>query len=333
MTTPGFAGFEINEMNITPNASSPVVIEQKLRAKTNLHNSVPLEITFLAADGTRHTEAVMVSGVITTVNVNVPFAPIAAWLNGNHKLNLANFADEYTWTAPDDKTFTYGNLLVNVTQMSSDAFLRVEHAWIPPDLANNGAPGSHISNSHYWKIDGLIPADFLATANFTYRGPQAPMLDFDLTANTEDSIVILYRAQPTDQWSLYDDFTKFPLSPSDGQGIIRVNNLRLGEYAFANGEFPLLTSDEEPQAFSRLDVFPNPGNGLFFLSGEMEKNSELLCSVFDRKGQLIQQINLGTFQGSWNTTIDLQKWSKGSYLLQIEDKMNRLSSSRKVIIQ
>lgn len=331
--TPGFAGFEINEMDITPNVNSAVTIEQKLRAKTQLHTNVPLEITFLAADGSLHTEQVMVSGALTEVQVNVPFAPTAAWLNGNHKLNIANFGDEHLFTEPSSKQFVYGSLLVNVTQMSEDVFLRVEHAWIAPDEATLGSPGSRISNSHYWKIDGTIPADFEATANFEYKGLQTPRLDMDLTANTEDSIVLVYRASATDEWVLFENSEKFPFSPSDGQGIIRANGLMLGEYAFANGEFPTMVNTNEPKEFSSLEVFPNPGDGLFFLNGELENQMELFCKVFDIKGQLLQEIPLGTQLGEWTAEIDLRSYAKGSYLIQLEDGKQTLRSSKKVVVQ
>ncbi|MFT5800745.1 MAG: hypothetical protein ACI956_000549, partial [Nonlabens sp.] len=332
--TPGFAGFEINEMDITPNMNSTVIIEQKLRKKNQLHTNTPIEITFLAADGSRHTEQVMVSDQLTEVEVTVPFEPVTAWLNGNHKLNIANFGAEYTFTETGAEQFDYTNLTVNVTELDGgDAFIRVEHAWIAPDEPMNAPAGSRISNSHYWKIDGLLPSTFDGAANFEYRGNQGVRLDADLTEFTEDSLVLVYRASATEDWALYEPVVKVGGSPSDGQGLIQARNLQLGEYAFANGEFPLMVNNKEPEVLSQLEVFPNPGKGLCYLTGQLMDKRELNCSVFDVKGQLMQKIDLGSFSGEWNAEVDLRGLAKGSYLLKIEDGAGVLMATEKVVKQ
>ncbi len=332
--SPGFAGFEINEMDITPNVSSPVIIEQKLRKKSNLHTNTPIEITFLAADGSRHTEQVMASDHLTEVEVTVPFDPVAAWLNGNHKLNLASFGSEYTFTETEAEAFDFTNITVNVTELDGgDAFIRVEHALIAPDQPLNPPQGSRISNSHYWKIDGLLPSTFNATANFEYQGGSGLKLDADLTEFTEDSIVLVYRPNPSEDWVRYEPILTSNTSPNDGQGIIQAKNLQLGEYTFANGEFPLMVNNKEPEVLSQLEVFPNPGKGIFYLSGQLAAPRALNCSVFDVKGQLIKVIDLGDFHGEWNAEVDLRSLTKGSYLLKIEDEAGDLMASEKVLIQ
>ncbi len=331
---PGYSGYEINWMDITPNVNSAVEIEQKLRAAPHFHTNVPIEITFLAADGTRHMEEVMVSGQLSEVQVNVPFDPVAAWLNGNHKLNIANLADEFVYTEPDNHVFPNGELDVVVDEMSDDVFLRVEHAWIPPDVPQNAPPGSRISNSHYWKIDGLLPEQFDGNARFTYRANTTPMLDADLTSETEDSIVLVYRRDATEEWRLFEPSTKLILAPNDGWGFLRADSLLLGEYAFGVGEFPPLVSSHEPMPLPSLDIYPNPGKGLFHLSGTLDENRSLICKVFNTSGSLLRTVPLGDFTaGIWSTQIDLQRLTNGAYLLQIEDKQQRLRSTRKITIQ
>lgn len=332
--TPGFTGFEINEMDITPNMNSTVIIEQKLRKKNQLHTNVPIEITFLAADGARHTEQVMVSGHLTEVNVTVPFEPVTAWLNGNHKLNLAGFGAEYTFTEADAEQFDFTGLTVNVIELDGgDAFIRVEHAWIAPDEPINAPAGSRISNSHYWKIDGLLPSTFDASANFEYRGNQGVKLDADLTEFTDDSLVLVYRPNPLEDWVLYEPVVKVDNNPNDGMGFIQARNLQLGEYAFANGEFPLMVNDEEPELLSQFEIFPNPGNGLFYLTGQLSEQRDLSCSVFDVKGQLMQKIALGKIVGEWNAEVDLRSLANGSYLIKIQDESKVLIATEKVVKQ
>ncbi|MFK7809470.1 MAG: M1 family aminopeptidase [Saprospiraceae bacterium] len=332
--TPGFAGFEINEMDITPNTLSPVVIEQKLRAKTQLHTNVPLEITFLAADGSKHTEQIMVSNQLTEVQVNVPFEPVSAWLNENHKLNIANFASDHTYTEPDNNQFDYTNLNINVVELEGgDAYLRVEHAWIAPDEPMNAPDGARISNSHYWKIDGNIPPVFDAQANFRYNGSQDPKLDADLTEFTEDSLVLVYRASPTDEWALFEPVVYNNSSPTDKMGTIQARELRLGEYAFANGEFPMMVDTDEPEVLSDFSIFPNPGKGLFHLSGQLTAQTQLTCKVYDSKGQLMKSTELGSFIGQWNSKIDLTGFARGSYMIQVEDTAGATMATEQVVIQ
>ncbi|MFT7451959.1 MAG: hypothetical protein ACI9VN_002687, partial [Patescibacteria group bacterium] len=105
------------------------------------------------------------------------------------------------------------------------------------------------------------------------------------------------------------------------------------EYAFANGEFPLMVNNKEPEVLSQLEVFPNPGKGLCYLTGQLMDKRELNCSVFDVKGQLMQKIDLGSFSGEWNAEVDLRGLAKGSYLLKIEDGAGVLMATEKVVKQ
>ncbi len=65
-------------------------------------------------------------------------------------------------------------------------------------------------------------------------------------------------------------------------------------------------------------VSPNPGNGLFRLMVKKAPNL-LFAKIFDMTGRLLQSHEFQTFNGKLETTIDLQAFANGTYLLMLSD--------------
>ncbi len=73
---PGYAVFEVRNWNHTQNGSDVDVelsIGQKLYGATVMHNSVPLELSMVSADGEVFDMMIMASGVLSDVTVQCPF--------------------------------------------------------------------------------------------------------------------------------------------------------------------------------------------------------------------------------------------------------------------
>ncbi len=325
---PGFAAYEIDLVDITPNGISydaSVSIQQKLRAAPELHTDTPIEITFREGnDGAVYTTQVMVSGEFTTVDLDLPFEPTMWYLNGNNKLNIAMMDDSRmianTGTIP--LAFAEARLTVNAVPEDS-TFFRAEHYWVAPDEIGSNPFEADISENHYWRVIGDFPAGFDASMVLRYQGQSMPYLDEDLVGTTEDSIILVYRTEPGAPWVEFDDYVWNPIiSVTDGQGEMIINSVRPGEYAFANGSLPLVSTNDL-NLLPGIDVFPNPTTDYLDIKVDEDLQFEALqYQIFDLLGRTVQS-------GSLNNRIALGQQANGVYLLQIKESDGTIVGSQR----
>ena len=73
----------------------------------------------------------------------------------------------------------------------------------------NNPNNYRISTSRYWSFDGILPANFSATARLIYDGRSASgFLDLDLVPVNADSLILLYKESPKFDWQEYPYYTK-----------------------------------------------------------------------------------------------------------------------------
>jgi aminopeptidase N len=135
----------------------------------------------------------------------VPFAPEAVMMDLEEK--LCDATTDYFQTVNSTGEYEFPNTFFNidVEQITDSAFFRVTHNWAPPDSLKTPVPGLRLSDYRYWKIDGIFPEDFIATGRFCYN--RNNYLDNTLILSLTDSVVILYRSSPAEDWQSIN-FTK-----------------------------------------------------------------------------------------------------------------------------
>jgi hypothetical protein len=80
-----------------------------------------------------------------------------------------------------------------------------------------------------------------------------------------------------------------------------------------------------PNIESSIIVNPNPGNGLFTISGEFNKYATIICEVFDLSGRLILEKIVLVKIGFNEFKIDLTENTKGMYILHlVADEQTRV---------
>ena len=332
--SPGYAGYEFNAVDYTSVSGGyqvDMTIQQKLRGAPAFHTNTPIDVTCVDENFNRYTEQVMVSGESSDVSITAPFEPIATFLNGDHKLNIANIANEKIFTEADNYSFSSADLDVFVIDIPSDTWMRVEHCWIAPDLVQNPEPGTRVSKNHYWKIDADLPEGFLAKGIFNYRGPAIPELDKDLVAFTEDSILLVYRKDASEEWQLAVPQEKVVFLPTDGEGFIRADSLIAGEYAFAVGVFEGMVATDEINIESKVSIFPNPTVDLITISGTISQPSSIVVSLSDVSGREIVTKSMGLINNDWSLELNLSDYTNGIYILEINNDMGQLLSQEKII--
>ncbi|MGB3076690.1 MAG: LamG-like jellyroll fold domain-containing protein, partial [Chitinophagales bacterium] len=97
----------------------------------------------------------------------------------------------------------------------------------------------------------------------------------------------------------------------------------------------LITWFDNPDAITAINdiapftfvIYPNPSSGTFILNGDMAAHKNYTVTVFDVMGHSIKSFK-------WNgqkTTMDLSNYSKGVYLVEVRDQMEKVF--KKVVVE
>lgn len=313
--TPGYAAYEIDSVRISPSGSeyeATVHIEQKLRAAPHYHTNTPLQIHFMDEDWNVYSQVVTVSDQFSTVQLTLPFEPAIWYLNGENNLHLGMIQDDIVVNSTGASNLSFAEVQLNVTSVEDSAYFRVDHYWVAPDAITEPELTARLSQNHYWRIDGIWPDGFSSIATLNYNGIFRPELDADLTAETEDSLILAYRAHAGEPWVEHWDYDKITVAPGDGRGFIIVQDVQPGEYAFANGTLAPPVSTNEVFKKTTFEVYPNPGDEYITVKGDLNAHNELNYRIYSVDGKLIEEDRLAG-------TIYVSNLKEGMYVLQLVD--------------
>lgn len=239
---------------------------------------------------------------------SLPVAPAFVVVNPENQICQAVLENQHLITATGIQSFSDAGLSVTVNALGGDsALLRIEQHLVAPDPMQNNPNNFRLSQGRYWSVDGFIPNGFEATTTLFYdsRGDFPP--DGNVAAFDEDSLVLMYRADASQEWTEYWDYEKNVMgSSTNAFGRVRINQLRKGQYTFAAGSSALNIAEEK---LIQLDVFPNPASHRIEVKGLQEK---LPIRIYNAMGQIVWE---GTPTNSRTLTIDVQGFQAGSYTL------------------
>lgn len=334
---PGFPHFSVDSFFAMPNGSYcdvTVFISQRLKAAPQYYSGVPLELTFMSGDFDSAGRTVLFSGSCGIYHTTLSFPPVFVALDMHEKISDAITDKFHRIGSTGSYDFEEAMMTLNVTQAPSTALVRVEHHWVAPDPMKTVVPYRHISDERYWKVDGIIPHGFIASARILYDGTAASgFLDQRLITNLEDSIVVLFRPDKRSDWSVHPDFViNTQGSASNKRGQITVNNISKGEYTLAIWDHARQTSDTQavnsscvvlgngklPQkAEPPFQVFPNPANDSFYIEFAQPVKSDVNITIFDLSGRRVGEFFLK--KGGMKLAVSAKGWSKTTYLVNASD--------------
>jgi len=294
-----------------------IFVKQKLRGTTKFHQNVPLEFTFVDQSHQRQHRSTVVSGENSEVVFEFAawsgFIPKYVWVNTNMLLTLARSEQERVVKTTGPQSFSLAKFSVNATIVPDSALIRVEHNFVMPDTEGAANPLNFKLSNRYWTVAGDMPSGFVASATVFYDGRgQVDQLDTELFAQTspsEDSVLLAWRPAPGQPWQEYPTYLKNKLSsPTDRYGSIRIDNLRLGQYAIAKGKSTVPTN-EPTRGYMELTISPNPTDSAIQLTAPEPFDRILLMNT---EGKKIREWSL---QRVTSTTIDVKDVPAGSYWL------------------
>ena len=329
---PGFAVFEVRGMDAQNNGAQwDVIVEvgQKLRGATVLHEEVPLDITFVAADGTTDQHLVSASGLSTTLEFQVPFRPVMTVIDRGNRLNQARMDYEIEVypgsTIPSVLPWVDFRLYANT--VVDTALVRIEHIWSGADQAPLSADVGSISNTHYWNVDGLWPEGTQLNARIYYNGETENDFDYDLVDGVEQGLVVLYRATAQDEWTVHPDQTISMGNSTNGSGSIAIDVLLKGQYAFGrSNEF--IGIGEHAELPLQIGLAPVPANDQLVASGEFDGAAKLVWDIIGADGRIVQR-DIAMAAGTFRHVLDVSRLAPGSYVLRVSEAHGTLVVDRR----
>lgn len=321
---PGYPTFEIDSVKMSGN-SAQLFIQQKGHHLPIFHKKVPLQAVFYDKNWQRFETIVEADGEFSTPTAVLPnnFEPVWSYLNENQKLNYGTFSTKKTYNSTTNSLETLPavdfQIRVKGLPAGDSAFVQIDHHWGAADPVNNPPAGFHISKNHYWRVGGIWPAGFNAEGALNYNGTSNnSFLDADLVANTEDSIRLVWRPRPGEAWREYPFYSKLLVGATNGYGVMRIDSILMGDYAFANGELPTVTAtgEAEKDVFS-LKIFPNPATDFIQIESQnLTKSGAAFCEILDAKGALIRREMMDVFS---TKTLKINDLASGNYFIRLLD--------------
>lgn len=330
---PGFVAYEIDSVQVQPSGNDyevTVYIEQKRQSAPNFHTQTPLEVTFIGADWQKEIRRVMASGPQSVAQVTLPFEPKIQFLNEDQNLSLAQWSAQQVITDDFTYGFPFAEFQVRVDEIQDSAYINVDHFWVAADDFADEEVEARISSRHYWRVSGILPNVFSAGATIEYNGRGDAFHDEDLVSMTEDSIILVYRANPAEDWQEYPFYTIINLIPTDQTGIVRIDSLLMGDFAFANGSVSLPVATKDLVETSPISVYPNPSNGQVLIEAPLDVEGAISIAVTDVLGQIIYEGQRQSTGGNLKEQLDIQPPADGFYLLSIRNEAGDLIANGKL---
>ena len=213
---------------------------------------------------------------------------------------------------------SYFNLELN--QITDSALLRVEHNWVAPDPLFTSDPAYTLSDSRYWKIDGILPATFDGNFRFYYNNKENGdgWLDYSWFPYplSADSLALLYRPGT---WAEWQEIPSEKLGNSRS-GYLKTTNIAKGEYCMAYRDLSLISSLLIQDEKKILVAFPNPSKEIIHIRTNL--NAEKRLTLYDSRGLVVHSKKMDADQN--NTQINASKLGIGVYFLELmgSDKTN-----------
>lgn len=232
ISTPGYPHFSIDSIS---NKNLNYTIYTRQRSKGNSH-IYKTSIDLFATNGIQDTIIKIYIDKSTNVfHCYIPFKVKWFILDKDAKVASAITAFTNRIMKTGEYTFPETNVTLNVKNVGNDSTnLRVELNWIKPDGFKHPNNKIRLSDTHYWKIDGIIATGFSAKATFEYNGTTNltdGYFDNSLIEGSENNLQLLYRTGTAEDWQVVHDFSiQNDEDQFDKKGRIILNQVRKGEY-------------------------------------------------------------------------------------------------------
>lgn len=116
--------------------------------------------------------------------------------------------------------------------------------------------------------------------------------------------------------------TTYTVTGTDANGCSNVDTITVNVISCA--------SIQEFEGLTSFDVYPNPNNGHFMVSFDVNVRDNYAIEVKNTLGQVVYSYKLGEFNGKFSKDMDLSHLGKGVYMISITNSRNE--SMKKVTV-
>ncbi len=294
--TPGNPHFSIDSINVNDQGSEFVVdlyFKQKFKGADFIAQDNRLNITFVNEDFGFLEDTVMFSGQTghsqkIYSKSTMTKEPKVVLLDLYENINDATTDNYKFFTEPIEYTFPETFFSLFIDDLQDSALVRVTHSWVAPDSLKIPVSGLTLSPYRHWKIEGIIPDEMQARGKFFYT--TSSNLDNNLITSANDSIVILYRRNPGEEWSSVSQ-TRIGVW---SVGNIIVDNIKPGEYTLAVWDTQIVSQPEQKNE-NGIKIYPNPSYGK--LNFEFSESGSYTIKIFSEDGKEIDMFNINSRKG------------------------------------
>lgn len=347
---PGMPAFEFQTAEDSTDIHvSEICIQQKLNHAPAFFNRVPIEISWVNNEGiTLYSETVMADGEYSDFLINTTVSePCNLVIDRQNNIADAVTAEEFFITATGAYTSDYGKINFTVNALDTDtAWMRIEHYWVGADGFRTPVPGLHVNSQRYWRILGGFDGETIS-ATFKFNGVASTSggyLDHEFISNSDDSLVLLYRSNPQEEWMIYPYYSLNTWGISnDKRGAFELSRLSQGEYAIgmynitlptaaADTNYCALLSSEIPESgqHHRFKIFPNPADNTLYIENLQYYTPESI-HIYNSSGIEIHYQPLSAKDNS--IAIDTSKFPQGLYYVCVTPAQEYAMGQKLLIIR
>lgn len=330
---PGWAHFSIDSFEVTsiPNAFE-VEVHFRQRSRANQHiYEMNVPVTFYDGSGNDTTLWIPINQETQSATVQTLLEPVIAMIDGDEE--LADAMASYTRDITEDglTNFLHTNVSFDVEEPGEGgSFVRVSDNFVAPHPNYSTEGGILLNDYHFWSVEGILGEGFSSSATFKYYGTTSTatgFMDNNLFVNNdEDSLIMLYRPNPSSSWQEVQDYTvETGSNITNFRGEVEVNAVQLGEYVLAIRDANLGVK-QEPDAL--IEVFPNPANNFININLKNSLVGNTSITVYDMSGKIVlsetTDLNL--------TQLDVSNCDSGLHLIRVEFEDARIQEFKVEIL-
>lgn len=314
-----------NTYNMTVN------IEQKLIGRIDYHTNVPLMLSVYGNNAGEYWQGrVIVSGQNDAITINIPFQAKYVFVNENQELAQGRYDANVKFIGAGNLNLPNAQITeVKIGNNASSDSLRmfVQYHPVAPTAGNN--PNNYeLSNNRFWTIHLFDEGQ--TSNNYSYW-----ILDNTLEANLLtaglDSLVLLYRPNPNENWVEHPDYTRNAIA---NIYTIRANTILNGDYAFGKGAIGLgAIQDGQTKPVKSFNIYPNPIIDNLTIDLHLQKRKDLKLIIIDTLGRIRAVYDWTDVHGKAQKQIQVEGLESGTYFLKVQDKNGTLLQSKSFIKQ
>ncbi|MFM2226105.1 MAG: hypothetical protein RJA07_2307 [Bacteroidota bacterium] len=336
---PGFPHFSITTWNAdgTNNTHIKLNILQRQSHAYHAYIHVPANVTFFnqLMQHETHQLYIYTDGCNEyDFTISLPNA-ICAIFDYDEMLSDAITNDGFMIKNMGNKIFPNGKATVSTNAVTDSAFVFIEHNWIRPEGFKTPHQGIHLAD-RFWKVSGVWQTDYDASLLLYYDGSTISNVAYDkpfIGNQTEDSLILYYRKNATDDWQIDTDATLNTQGSITNKKGYFITTIKKGEYALGIFDYKwkdtsavgfnhsncylTTTNDIEKTKVNELNIYPNPSSGKIAIALSQPTNEQKTIEVFDLNGKLIEQYIWKMNEEKFEIETNNNKYSNGKYVIHI----------------